>query len=194
MPEAMLSAWSSCGRNGAFRRSGQLQILPVFRQLIEVVAAVDRCSSWRVMLTMYRHQRGLRLLDHLLARMDAASPHLMLNAHTLWAVGAGTGAPPDLAGQPVMGAAARRSRCLPRVPLAGSADRLTAAWVHPPRPDATTAPAEPPCVCGELGSLFLGVRSVDQGGCVTRSTLARSASTGPDHRFVVLLARCLVGE
>jgi hypothetical protein len=86
MPEAMLSAWSSCGRNGAFRRSGQLQILPVFRQLIEVVAAVDRCSSWRVMLTMYRHQRGLRLLDHLLARMDAASPHLMLNAHTLWAL------------------------------------------------------------------------------------------------------------
>ncbi len=29
---------------------------------------------------------GARLLDHLVARLDADSPHLMLNAHTLWAL------------------------------------------------------------------------------------------------------------
>lgn len=47
---------------------------------------------------------GARLLDHLVARLDADSSHLMFNAHTLWALILAR--PRILQDQPVLRAAA----------------------------------------------------------------------------------------
>ncbi|MGH3613424.1 MAG: hypothetical protein ACRDRK_12700 [Pseudonocardia sp.] len=47
---------------------------------------------------------GVRLLEHLVARLDADTPHLMLNAHTLWALILAR--PRILADQPELRAAA----------------------------------------------------------------------------------------
>lgn len=64
---------------------------------------------------------GSRLLDHLVARLDAASPHLMLNAHTLWALVLAR--PRILQDQPVLRAA-----------VAGRVERVLGA---PEVPDRT---------------------------------------------------------